>query len=48
MCRDLTHEVEAVKPDRAETDGFRTEELPLRFALLHAQCPPGLSTVGWG
>ena len=27
---DLTHEVEAVKPDRAETDRFRTEESPVR------------------
>jgi hypothetical protein len=25
MCRDLTHEVEAVKPDRAETDRFRAK-----------------------
>src|SRR5438034_891718 len=26
MCRDLRHKVDAVKPDRAETDRFRTEE----------------------
>ena len=28
MCRDLAHKVEAVKPDRAETDRFRAKELP--------------------
>jgi hypothetical protein len=31
MCRDLAHKVEAVKPDRAETDRFRTEEWPRYF-----------------
>ena len=35
MCRDLTYKIDAVKPDRAETDRFRAKESPLgrAFAL---------------
>ena len=36
MCRDLTHEVEAVKPDRADTDRFRTEESPVLVVAVAA------------
>ena len=33
MCRDLTHKIDAVKPDRAETDRFRTEPPRVRQLL---------------
>jgi hypothetical protein len=28
MCRDLTYKIDAVKPNRAETDRFRAKESP--------------------
>jgi hypothetical protein len=54
MCRDLTHKIDAVKPNRAETDRFRAKESPWQ----RLACPPrlsfarpmtpGLSSMGWG
>ena len=42
MCRDLTHEVEAVKPDRAETDRFRRSRVwILDNGLLRQYLPKG-------
>ena len=46
MCRDLTHEVEAVKPDRAETDRFR-----IPFSRANPPCLGRLGVSGlsrWG
>ena len=48
MCRDLTHKIDAVKPDRAETDRFHAKELPLLPARERLNDPPGLSSVGVG
>ena len=58
MCRDLTHKIDAVKPDRAETDQFHAKESPLLLfgpfastwgrARLHRQMTPRLSSMGVG